>query len=95
VIPADRKWFARICAGAVLAQTLIDLDPQYPKVDAAVRRALTNARRELEAQAPEGAARDPYAAAHDGHGDHRSNGHGSHHRKGKGSKSGAAAGSKA
>ena len=30
VIPADHKWFARICAGAVLAHTLIEIDPQYP-----------------------------------------------------------------
>ena len=30
VIPADRKWFARICAAAVLAHTLMEIDPQYP-----------------------------------------------------------------
>ena len=30
VIPADRKWFARICASAVLAHTLIEIDPRYP-----------------------------------------------------------------
>ena len=33
VIPADRKWFARIGAGAVIAQALIDIDPQYPTLD--------------------------------------------------------------
>ena len=32
VIPADHKWFARICAAAVLAHTLIEIDPQYPTV---------------------------------------------------------------
>lgn len=95
VIPADRKWFARICAGAVLAQTLIDLDPQYPTVDADTVRDLAEARRELEAEAPDGAAPDPYAAAHDGHADHRSNGHGHHHGKGKGAKRGAASGTRA
>ena len=31
VIPADHKWFARICAGAVIAHTLIEIDPQYPR----------------------------------------------------------------
>ena len=35
VIPADRKWFARICVSAVLAHTLMDIDPKYPVVDAA------------------------------------------------------------
>ena len=34
VIPADRKWFARICAAAVLAHTLIQIDPHYPEVSA-------------------------------------------------------------
>jgi PPK2 family polyphosphate:nucleotide phosphotransferase len=67
VIPADRKWFARICAGAVLAHTLIDIDPQFPTVDASTRRDLEVAREELEAQAPEGAPPDPFAATHDGH----------------------------
>jgi PPK2 family polyphosphate:nucleotide phosphotransferase len=84
VIPADRKWFARICAGAVLAQALIDIDPQYPTVDPAVVRDLEDARRELEAQAPGGAAPDPFAAAQDGSGPHRSNGHGHGHGHGHG-----------
>jgi PPK2 family polyphosphate:nucleotide phosphotransferase len=64
VIPADRKWFARICAGAVLAHTLIEIDPKYPKVSAETRRQLLVAKRELEAEAPKGAPVDPYAAAH-------------------------------
>src|SRR3954447_1770124 len=74
VIPADHKWFARICAGAVLAQTLIEIDPRYPEVDPETVRALGVARQELEAEAPEGAAADPFAAAHDGHGHGRSDG---------------------
>jgi hypothetical protein len=64
VIPADRKWFARISAGAVLAHTLIELDPRYPTVSPDTRGQLRTARRELEAEAPKGAAPDPYAAAH-------------------------------
>jgi hypothetical protein len=63
VIPADRKWFARICAAAVLAHTLIELDPQYPTVSPNARQALLTAKGELEAEAPEGAAADPYEAA--------------------------------
>jgi PPK2 family polyphosphate:nucleotide phosphotransferase len=76
VVPADHKWFARICVGAVLAQTLIDIDPQYPRVGEDALRDLALARRELEADAPEGAAPDPFAAAHDGHRHAGSNGNG-------------------
>jgi PPK2 family polyphosphate:nucleotide phosphotransferase len=61
VIPADRKWFARICAAAVLAHTLIEIDPQYPTVDADAPRLL-DARRALLAEAPEGAEADPFKA---------------------------------
>jgi PPK2 family polyphosphate:nucleotide phosphotransferase len=64
VIPADRKWFARLCAGAVLAHTLIELSPQYPKVTGKRRRQLLAVKAELEAQAPEGAPADPFAARH-------------------------------
>lgn len=64
VIPADRKWFARICAAAVLAHTLIEVDPQYPTVSDERRLDLLAVRRELEDEAPEGAERDPYAATH-------------------------------
>ena len=39
---------------------LIDIDPQYPKVDESARRDLAEARRELEAEAPKGAAPDPF-----------------------------------
>ena len=52
VLPADHKWLTRICAAAVIAQTLIDIDPRYPKPDAATRQELLQARAELEAEAP-------------------------------------------
>jgi len=64
VIPADRKWFARICAAAVLAHTLIDIDPQYPTVSEERRQNLLGVKKELEDEAPENAERDPYAATH-------------------------------
>jgi PPK2 family polyphosphate:nucleotide phosphotransferase len=64
VIPADRKWFARICAAAVLANTLIEIDPKYPTVSEERRQNLLAVRKELEDEAPEDAARDPYAATH-------------------------------
>ncbi|WP_113705172.1 polyphosphate kinase 2 family protein [Nonomuraea lactucae] len=66
VVPADRKWFARICTAAVLAHTLMDIDPQYPVVGEEAREDLQVARRELEDEAPDGVPADPYAAAHPG-----------------------------
>ena len=62
VIPADHKWFARICAAAVLVHTLIGIDPQYPVVGAERREQLLVVKGELEAQAPKGAPADPFAA---------------------------------
>jgi PPK2 family polyphosphate:nucleotide phosphotransferase len=64
VIPADRKWFARICAAAVLVHTLIEIDPQYPTVGEDRRLDLLAAKAELEDEAPRDSQRDPYAAAH-------------------------------
>jgi PPK2 family polyphosphate:nucleotide phosphotransferase len=61
VIPADRKWFARIGAGAVLVQALMDIDPRFPTVTKEQREALREAKQALEAQAPIGAAPDPFA----------------------------------
>ncbi|MBJ7452444.1 MAG: hypothetical protein JHC71_10215, partial [Blastococcus sp.] len=78
VVPADRKWFARICAGAVLADALIRIDPQFPVVGPEALRDLAEAGRELVAEAPDGAEPDPYAASHDGDGHH---GHG--HARGR------------
>ncbi len=61
VIPADHKWFARVAVSAVLAQTLIEIDPRYPTVDPDTRKALEQARLGLEAEAPPGAKPDPFA----------------------------------
>jgi PPK2 family polyphosphate:nucleotide phosphotransferase len=63
VIPADRKWYARIAAGAVIADALIDLDPRYPTIDEEAREALQEVKRTLEAEAPPGAAADPFTAS--------------------------------
>jgi len=62
IIPADHKWFARVCASAVIVQALIDLDPQYPPTSEETRRQLLEVRKELEAEAPKGAAADPFIA---------------------------------
>jgi PPK2 family polyphosphate:nucleotide phosphotransferase len=63
VIPADRKWFARIAAAAVIANALIELDPQYPTLDDAALRDLQATKVELESEAPKGAAPDPFEPA--------------------------------
>ena len=34
VIPADHKWYARLAAGAVIVQALMEINPRYPTVDA-------------------------------------------------------------
>jgi PPK2 family polyphosphate:nucleotide phosphotransferase len=60
VIPADRKWFGRIGAGAVLVHALMEIDPRYPRVSTRQRQALLEARKALETQAPKGAAPDPF-----------------------------------
>jgi PPK2 family polyphosphate:nucleotide phosphotransferase len=62
VIPADRKWFARICAAAVLVHTLVEIDPRYPVLSEDRRQQLQAVKRELEDEAPEGAPADPFAA---------------------------------
>ena len=62
VIPADRKWFARMAAASVIANALIGIDPQFPKVGEETRQALAEARTELVAEAPPGAAPDPFEA---------------------------------
>jgi hypothetical protein len=62
VIPADNKWFARLCAGAVIAHHLIQIDPRYPVVSKEAHEGLEEAKQELLAQAPEGAAADSFEA---------------------------------
>jgi PPK2 family polyphosphate:nucleotide phosphotransferase len=62
VIPADRKWYARLAVGAVIVHTLMEIDPRYPTVSLKTRHALQEFKATLEAQAPEGAAPDPFAA---------------------------------
>ena len=53
VIPADRKWFARICVSAVLAHTLSEIDPQFPVLADEEQARLLEARTALEAEAPD------------------------------------------
>lgn len=79
VVPADRKWFARICAAAVLAHTLMEIDPQYPEMAQEARKDLLVTKRSLEREAPAGAPADPYAAEHPS----AARGHGHGKKRGK------------
>jgi len=48
VVPADNKWFTRVIVAAAIVDALQDLKLAYPKVDAAQRKELQIARKELE-----------------------------------------------
>jgi PPK2 family polyphosphate:nucleotide phosphotransferase len=61
VIPADHKWFAHLAAGAAVLSALREIDPRYPTVAPEARAALLQAKAELDAQAPDGAASGPDA----------------------------------
>jgi PPK2 family polyphosphate:nucleotide phosphotransferase len=50
VVPADHKWFARTCVSAILSETLMGMDPQYPRLDDEARALLDDARAQLEAE---------------------------------------------
>jgi len=47
VIPADRKWFMRIAAGAVILDALMDIDPQFPEPTDEDRAEMLKAKAEL------------------------------------------------
>ena len=74
VIPADRKWFARLAAGAVILHEMARIDPKYPEVGEEQVRDLQAIRAELtgvDGEAPEAQRkrrdrrekREPVAAA--------------------------------
>ncbi len=54
VVPADRKWFARLSAAAILAHTLVEIDPHYPVLPAAELAELDVAKLGLLAEEPPG-----------------------------------------
>src|ERR1700737_1361726 len=47
VIPADHKWFTRLCVSQIIVATLKSLDLKYPKVSDAAVAALEEAKKEL------------------------------------------------
>ena len=54
VIPADRKWYARLGAAAVIEHALMEIDPHFPKVTGSQREQLLRIKEELEAAGAEG-----------------------------------------
>lgn len=51
VVPADRKWFARLAVAAIVAHKLIEMDPHYPPVSEAQRQAMLECRSALLTEA--------------------------------------------
>jgi len=50
VIPADRKWFMRIAASAVILDALMAIDPRFPVIGDAARAEMLAAKEELLAE---------------------------------------------
>ena len=56
VVPADHKWFTRIVTAAIVANKMVEMDPQYPAVTDAMRAEIEEAKRLLEAEPGAGKA---------------------------------------
>ena len=80
VIPADDKPFARVAAAGVIADALIEIDPQYPTVSEEAREALQAAKARARGRGAAGRRRIRRADDGDGRQDGRKR------RKGKGGK---------
>ncbi len=57
VIPADRKWFARLVISNVVIETIESLDPTFPKVDPTLRDDFRVAKALLEGEGRQTAAK--------------------------------------
>ena len=74
VVPADHKWFTRIVTAAIVANKLVEMDPQYPTVTDDMRAEIEEAKRLLESEpdAPKPAAQPATdKAAEKGNGKHK------------------------
>ena len=50
VVPADRKWLARLVVAEAIVAALERIDPKYPTVDNATRKAMADAKAQLEGE---------------------------------------------
>ena len=55
VVPADPKWFARIAVAGIIANKLIEMDPQFPAVDEKGKAAMVACRETLAGECGDGA----------------------------------------
>ena len=53
VLPADKKWFTRLAAAAIIGEKLAEMDPRFPTVDDKARAALQTSRATLAAECGE------------------------------------------
>lgn len=53
VLPADKKWFTRLAAAAVIAEKLIEMDPKFPTVSDADKAVMAASREGLMAECGE------------------------------------------
>ena len=54
VVPADRKWFARLVVAGAIAETMERLDLQFPKINAAALKQMKQVAASLRAEGPQG-----------------------------------------
>ena len=63
VVPADAKWFARIVVAAIIANKLVQMDPQFPSVSEEGRQAMLACREGLAAECGGEAVKEPEVEA--------------------------------
>lgn len=63
IVPADNKWFARIVVATILADKLVEMDPQFPSVSEEDRQEMLKCRESLVTEcggdAPPPSLREP------------------------------------
>lgn len=63
IVPADNKWFARIVVATILADKLVEMDPQFPRVSEEDRQEMLKCRESLVTEcggdAPPPSLREP------------------------------------
>ena len=63
VVPADAKWFARIVVAAIIANKLVQMDPQFPSVSEEGRQAMLACREGLAAECGGETVKEPEVEA--------------------------------
>ena len=59
MIPADKKWFARLAVAASIIDTIETLNPQFPEVDPKLRHDFKVAKAALQTEGPTEGPRRP------------------------------------